>query len=204
MSDKPQQNIEEKKPPEGPPVAGDWDAITPLLKEWSESAHGHQLSNYEAARVFRRRYTLLGIPLVILTGLVGTGIFATIKNGQSIWERVVVGVVGVATAALAAAQTFLRYGERAEKHHSVAVRYGAIKHDVAATLALPVPLRGEAKKYLETVKAQIDAVAADAPDIDWAIYYAARPKDDDKKNKDKKKKNDQAKSAKGEPPDEIF
>src|SRR5579862_9806165 len=121
-------------PQNGPSVPGDWDAITPLLKEWAEDSHGHQLSNYEAARAFRKRYNVLGIPMVILTGVVGTGVFATMKDGTATWERVLVALIGVASAALAAAQTFLRYGERAEKHHNVAVRYGAIKHDINATL----------------------------------------------------------------------
>jgi len=186
--------------------AADWTAITPLLQAWSEKAHDHEKTNYEAAHVYRKRYSQLGIPLVILTAVVGTGIFGTLEKSASVAWRVAVGVLSVLTTILTAIQTFLRYGEKAEKHRNVAVRYGEIRRDIDLTLALPPALRGDAKKFLETIKAQLDAIEADAPEIDRAIYDLAHSYDADgaKKAKKEKKLDHSGDTARNEPRDQIF
>ena len=95
----------------------------------------------------RRRHLLLGIPVVVLTTLVGTSAFASLSkaHGDSITflgvdpdvVLLVVGTISVLAAVLSSLQTFLRYATRAEGHRIAALRYETLRRDMATTLALP-------------------------------------------------------------------
>ena len=123
----------------------------------------------------RRRYLLLGIPVVVFTTLVGTSAFASISkaHGNSIQGLeidpdlvlVVVGTISVLAAVLSSLQTFLRYATRAEGHRIAALRYETLRRDMATTLALPREARGEPDKDLNSVRQRMDRYAKESPTI---------------------------------------
>jgi pyruvate/2-oxoacid:ferredoxin oxidoreductase alpha subunit len=89
-----------------------------------------------ADRLHRRRL-LVGIPVVVLTTLVGTSAFASISKaqGDSIQGLtidpdavlVLVGTISVLAAVLSSLQTFLRYATRAEGYRIAAIRYETLR-----------------------------------------------------------------------------
>jgi hypothetical protein len=79
----------------------------------------------------------LGIPVVILSTVIGTSVFATLEQQVSLPVRVAVGILSVATAAIASLQTFLRLGERSEKDRVAAALYSALRRDIEDALATP-------------------------------------------------------------------
>ena len=151
------------------------DSVEDLYESWhrrvAAAEHGHRLM----ADRLRRRYLLLGIPVVIFTTLVGASAFASISkaHGNSIQGLefdpdivlVVVGTISVLAAVLSSLQTFLRYATRAEGHRIAALRYETLRRDMATTLALPREARGEPDKDLTSVRQRMDRYAKESPTI---------------------------------------
>jgi hypothetical protein len=157
-----------------PRVAWD-DSVEDLYGSWhrrvAAAEHGHRLMGDR----LRRRYLLLGIPVVVFTTLVGTSAFASISKaqGNSIQGLdvdpdvvlVLVGTISVLAAVLSSLQTFLRYATRAEGHRIAALRYETLRRDMATTLALPREARGQADRDLDSVRQRMDRYAKESPTI---------------------------------------
>jgi hypothetical protein len=151
------------------------DALERLYESWhrrvAAAEHGHRLM----ADRLRRRYFLLGIPVVIFTTLVGTSAFASMSNASdnSITTRnadsdvvlLLVGGISVLAAVLSSLQTFLRYATRAEGHRIAALRYETLRREMAETLALPRDARGQADRALDNVRNRMDRYAKESPTI---------------------------------------
>lgn len=65
-------------------------------------------AHYNAADERSRHYPTLGLPVVVITAVVGTSIFATIEDNPEVGWKVLVGIVYLLAAVLSAAQTFFR------------------------------------------------------------------------------------------------
>jgi len=108
------------------------------------------------------------LPVVILSAVVGTSLFASLaaSDHTGVVVRVVAGAVSLAAAALGSVQTFLKYSEKAEKHRSAAARYGAIRRELEVMLALKRFDDGQ----LEKVRKEIDSLSAEAPEVPKHIF----------------------------------
>jgi hypothetical protein len=149
--------------------------VEELYASWhrrvAAAEHGHRLM----ADRLRRRYLLLGIPVVVLTTLVGTSAFASISKAQGnsiqgleIDPDIVllaVGTISVLAAVLSSLQTFLRYATRAEGHRIAALRYETLRRDMATTLALPREARGQPDRDLGSARQRMDRYAKESPTI---------------------------------------
>jgi conflict system pore-forming effector with SLATT domain len=127
---------------------------------WQGRVNESRAVHYETAKQYERRDLLLGVPVVMLTTLVGTSVFAALGQSVHLWAQIAVGLCSVVAAVLAGLQTFLRFAERAEKHRMVAVRYGALNRKIEALLALGGDLPRD--QVLGLCK-RIDDLSAEAP-----------------------------------------
>jgi hypothetical protein len=120
---------------EAPQKAPVWGPDTrALLEGWrfrvTRAQFGHQL----AADKTRRWHFVLGVPIVILTTIVGTSAFAAIGDSPSTFWKILAGTVSLLAAVLASVQTFLGYGERSERHRIAATRYANTRRSIDLTL----------------------------------------------------------------------
>jgi hypothetical protein len=109
---------------------------------------------------------MLGIPVVVLTTFIGTSVFATLQDEIDTSLKILVGVISVTAAVLASLQTFLRFGERAEKHRVAGESWAALRREIDEMLALhPTYLaaRGDPKSYLDDLRKRMDDTAALSP-----------------------------------------
>jgi hypothetical protein len=137
-----------------------WDDAQRLLDEWhlriTTAQFGHQL---QAERT--RGWNLaLGIPVVIATTVVGTSAFAAINNTGSNTEwKVAAGILSIFAAVLAALQTFLGFGDRAERHRIAATRYASIRRSIELAL-----VRHDAKA-IDRIRIDMDRIGGPSPQI---------------------------------------
>ena len=68
----------------------------------------------------------LGIPVVVITALVGTSIFATLQENPSVYIKIAAGILSLSATILAALQTYLAFSERSAKHKEAGAKYAAI------------------------------------------------------------------------------
>jgi hypothetical protein len=112
---------------DSPMIVGVWLGRVSVMKDL----------HYAAAVHFERLHRCLGIPAAVFSAIVGTTIFATLQGSTSLSLKVATGVLSIASAVLIGLQSFLRYGERAEKHRAASGQYGLLKFELERIGAFP-------------------------------------------------------------------
>jgi hypothetical protein len=105
--------------------------VLELLKDWDKRAAASSEAHYALAGRLAGRNIQLGVPVVVLTTIIGTSVFATLQKEVGTGWRLAIGVVSVLAAVLASVQTFLRFAERAEQHRAAAENWAAIRREIA-------------------------------------------------------------------------
>jgi hypothetical protein len=106
-----------------------------VAEAWYDRIEVIQHEHYLATLRFARLHYWVGIPLVLLTAIVGRCVFATPQQKRQASDRVAIGMLSVSATVLATLQTFLSYNERAEKHRMAGARYRALGWQLALMLA---------------------------------------------------------------------
>jgi hypothetical protein len=139
-----------------------------LLRDWRNRVYAAQAGYYEMAERLRRRNYWLGIPVVIVSSMVGTAVFADWGNdGTYKWW---VGSVSILAAVLASLQTFLKFGENANLHGVAADWFAAIRRDIEEIQALPAHLRGNPKTCLDAIRHEINRAGQKSPELSEALW----------------------------------
>ena len=139
-----------------------------LLGDWQQRAAAGSEAHYGLATRYARLNVRFGVPVVALTTFVGTSVFATLEHKINIALRVAVGIVSVLAAILASLQTFLRFGERSERHRAAAEKWAALRREIDEMRALhPTYLasRGDPKQYLDDLRRRMDEIAQQSPEL---------------------------------------
>lgn len=111
-----------------------------LLADWRTRAQRSKIAHYKAAVRFGRRHVLLGVPVVVLIAIVGTAVFATLKELPETWIQTTIGLVSILAAALASLQTFFNYSSRAAKHRTAAANYGSVQREIEEVCCSPLKM----------------------------------------------------------------
>ena len=142
--------------------------IEQLLEDWRKRVYAAQSAYYEEAERLRRRQYQLGIPVVVVSSLVGTAIFADWdKDGMYKWW---VGSVSILAAILASLQTFLKFGENATLHGAAADWFAAVRRDIEEVLALPLELRGHPKACLDSIRQEMNKAGQKSPELGERLW----------------------------------
>jgi hypothetical protein len=121
---------------------------------------------------------LFGIPVVILTALVGTAIFSTLQQEPGLHWRILAGGISILAAVLSALQTYLNYSEQAAKHKEAGGGYAEIRRRFDL-LAIEMSQKGsnydeEAIKELKRIVGALDELSKKSPSVSDKIYDTAR------------------------------
>jgi hypothetical protein len=149
-------------------AASKWDEhAEALLRDWRNRLAAAVEAHYKRASRLRRRNLWLGVPTVILSSSVGTALFASLSHREAVSNstKMALGAVSTLAAILAAMQTFLRFGERAEKHVVAGDWYAAIRRDVDQLLALSPDDRGRPKECFDRIRKEMAKVGQQSPEI---------------------------------------
>ena len=139
-----------------------------LLKDWRQRTAAASEAHYKLASALRRKNLWLGVPVVFFTSIVGTSLFGTLADPNVLNPpavKIAIGLISLVAAILAALQTFLRFGERAEKHVVAADWYAAVRRDIDQLLALSAKERGTPKSCFDRIRKQMSKVGQHSPEI---------------------------------------
>lgn len=154
------------------------------MEDILEQAEGYQrhalhmgYGHYTAGRQATRKHVVLGLPVVVLTAIVGTSIFATLSDNPAVPWKIITGLVSLSATVLAALQTFFGFSEHAEKHKLAGARYGALRRDIEL-FALKYrnadqSHRDQALAELEALTKRLSQLAGDSPDLPDELYDQA-------------------------------
>ncbi|GIF09510.1 hypothetical protein Asi03nite_70480 [Actinoplanes siamensis] len=152
------------------PPSADWDGAEKILRVWLRRTREGQHMQYEAAKYFRRAHYVIAVPVLLITTVLGTATFANITNSVAATTKVWFGSLTLLAAALAALQLHFRYLERAERHKNLGARYGKIRREIEAILALTKASRGDAKQVLSDVRSELDRISNEGDSVSRRIY----------------------------------
>jgi hypothetical protein len=139
-----------------------------VLGEWYDRVCVTQIGHYASAQHYSRLHYWLGIPVMVLSTVVGTSVFATLQQQQlDPILRITVGLLSVVAAVLASLQTFLGFSERAERHRVAGAKYGAVGRELQACLA---STQDEVDPCTAQIRERLDALAQESPNVPPAIY----------------------------------
>jgi hypothetical protein len=139
-----------------------------LLQDWRIRVYAAQSAYYEVAEKLHRKNYWLGIPVIIVSSVVGTAVFADWGKDTALkWG---VGSISIAAAVLASLQTFLKFGENATLHGAAASWFSAIRRDIDELIALPPELRGHPKHCLDSLRQEINKAGQKSPELSERLW----------------------------------
>ena len=139
-------------------------AVMQRLCDWECRCAAAAEVHFGVAEDLSRRNMFLGIPVVVLSAIVGTSLFASVSgDGAAVGIRIAAGTVSLIAGVLASIQTFLRFGARAEQHRVAAERWAAVRREIEKVRALTAEEVGDAKQVLDDIKARMDEAADKSP-----------------------------------------
>ena len=151
------------------------DIVSQCHKDW-RSAGRKELANFIAAESDSRRNRKIGIPSVVASAVVATAVFASLSESINFWIKIITGLIAIVSAILTALQTFLAYGDRAEKHLAAAIRFAKVRRDLDVLIlqcsAPAVFNRNEALEALKTIGEELSLAEKDTPPLSRAEYAA--------------------------------
>ncbi len=115
----------------------------------------------------------LGVPAVVLSALVATGVFATLESHPDVGWRIATGIVAALAAVLTALQTFLRQAERAEQFREAARGYGRMRREIERVQLLPPTTREDADEVLASLAAELADTSRGKPNVPQSIWDRA-------------------------------
>lgn len=129
----------------------------------------------------------LGVPVVVITAVVGTSIFGTLQNDPSVPVKIAAGVLSISATVLAALQTYLGFSEKATKHREAGARYAAVWRSLDL-LNLELKSRGDAFasdaiEQLKGIVAVLDEAGKESPTVSDHAYTKAVAELKEKSNK---------------------
>jgi len=151
-----------------------------VLRQFAEYQRKYGImgrAHYLAHDQFAARNLWLGVPVVVITTVVGTTIFGTLNENPDPKLRIAAGLLSLTGAVLAALQTMFGYGQTAQMHKATAARYRAISRRLN-TLYLKytgasLDKREEAIKELEALDKDLNAIGSEGPIVPDAHYDRA-------------------------------
>ncbi len=139
-------------------------------------AHRKARTHYLTAKRASHMHTTLGVPVVVISTIVGSTIFATLSEEPAVGWKIATGMLSISAAVLAALQTFFKYSELAEKHRSTAAQYAAMKRRLDALhlrFAEPDVSRDGFLDAMEAIIQELDQLEKDSPDAPDRFYDQA-------------------------------
>jgi hypothetical protein len=97
-----------------------------MIERYQRLARLRDRAHFKMAQRLIRRERMLGIPVIVLSTIVGTAIFASLETQAEVGWKILGGILSVSAAVFAALQTFFNYGSAADQHAAASAGYSQL------------------------------------------------------------------------------
>lgn len=104
------------------------DAQRELLETRARSFRIRQMAHSFGSERYCKRGRWLGLAVVVLTTIVGTGAFISLQNDPSTYAKVIVTVLSITAAVAAALKEYAGYEDLSKRHGSAATEYQKLRY----------------------------------------------------------------------------
>ncbi len=152
------------------------NTVEGLVLAWLRRARESQMAHYAMATLLTRRNYWIGIPVIVIAGVVGTSAFASVLSELvPLWAKVSTGVASVSAAVLASLQTFFKFAERSERHKTFAAKFGAVRRELEGMHASGSSLDAES---VAKIREKLDRLAEEAPAVPASTFQRVQAESD--------------------------
>ncbi|MBN1928562.1 MAG: SLATT domain-containing protein [Chlorobiaceae bacterium] len=149
-----------------------------LLEKWLTGLRILQKGNFLASTHYGKCGKMFGIPVVIMTSIVSSTIFATLGNNPNQNIQIAAGLVSIGATVLSSLQTFLGYADRASSHKEAAVGYGELRTEVQVLLASSLPEIDDLDARIDSIRTRWSALDKASPTLPaWIIKNVTKSGD---------------------------
>ncbi|HYV90807.1 MAG TPA: DUF4231 domain-containing protein [Chitinophagales bacterium] len=150
------------------------DSTKELLRGWLLHSHKARDRHDTASRQYNRYHHVVGVPMVILSTLVGNSVFASLQENNNPL-RIITAILSIVAAFLAAIQTFYNYSARAEKHRNAGSKYKEVIRQLEQLLTqsstlLNQPVDEKNSPWLNEIRKRLDSLEEESPVVPLGIY----------------------------------
>jgi hypothetical protein len=149
-----------------------------LLDQWHTGIRINHIAHSRAATRFERRGLIFGIVATACSAASGSALFSTIATNPaqptSRILTVIAAFLSVATAVLAAMQTFLKYPELAALHKTAARKYGQLRRRFELQLASPPADKETMQKFTAELEEEWNSLDDESPNIPQDIFDSTK------------------------------
>lgn len=146
-----------------------------LIFSWRHNASLAREAHFNSANYYGKLHHWFGIPVVILTTLVGTGVFTTLQESNDVNWRIATSILGVLAAILAGLQTFFNYQGISENHRTIANRYSALIKELEYQHIKSKDYEA-LMKFLDEWRVKYDTTQQESPSVPEAIWRSTLKK----------------------------
>lgn len=147
------------------------DAQT-LLQQWLNGIKIMEISHRRAATYYNRCGRMLGIPVTILTIIVGTSVFSTLGSSDNKLVLLSIGFLSIIAAVLSGVQTFLNYPELTQRHYAAGIKYGILRRRIEESISFTID-PSELKKLMNDIRDEWDQLEKESPIISQSFHDKA-------------------------------
>lgn len=140
---------------------------------WLRRARESQFSHYNAAKRLGSYGRVFGVPVIVITAIVGASAFASILSQTvPLYAKLIAGLCSLAATVLSSLQTFFKFSERSEAHRVFGAKFGAVRRELEV-----LHIQAQIKSTeLAAVRTKLDKLADEAPDVDAAVFSREKAK----------------------------
>lgn len=142
------------------------NAIHQLTVEWKTRINELIICHYKASQILYRNNYLFGVPVVILSAIVGTSIFAAATSKTTdVMIQIIIGCVSMLAAISASLNAYLQYSKRAEQHKETANKYSMVRDKIDELIAFYKDGKEITKIDLDEIRKEIDNIKLASPHL---------------------------------------
>lgn len=144
-----------------------------LIVARRKKAHARAKAHCQESVRSEKKNIELGVPVVVLTAIVGTSVFATLQKQPHLAIQIIIGLISLLATVLASLQTFLRYSEKSAKHREGAIAFENLKNELEQLLACPIEDDKVLDDKLTSLREKYNELSNSYPNIPEHIWNAS-------------------------------
>lgn len=139
--------------------------------------HRKARAHYLASKSLSRRHIWLGVPIILISTFVGSGVVADLSKSVTFFTPIILGLLSLTAAVLSSFQTFFSFSKLSEKHKNAASQYNALYRKLTLLrtkyLSDEYP-RKEILTQLDDIQKNWEVVENEAADVPDKLYDQAK------------------------------
>lgn len=158
-------------------MAHKFEDMSGLIEHFRLRSHRKARAHYLASKSSFKKHIWVGVPIIVITTVVGSGVILNLIEGYAPTGPLVIGGLSLVAAVLSTFQTFFGYSENAAKHKNAGNQYSSLYRRLAiitTQLATSGFDQSKISGELEQIRAAWDAIELEAPDVADELYDLAK------------------------------